>query len=547
MNHLAVVEGASFSTGDWLVVLVYMVTMLSIGLWAGRGQKDKRDYFLGGRDMPWWLVGLSIVASETSALTIIGVPAMAIGALKYDDAGRLVMVGGNMTFMMLMVGHVIGRFLIAKLIIPHYFRGDVYTPYQLLTRAFGQSARSTAGFLSLIGMSLGQGVRVFVTAIPVTIVMQISFPWWSTWMSISAIMVGATIYTAIGGVKAVVWTEMIQYFIYLSGGVFVLLYIPMLLKGPLAAPSGAEGWAAIGEVAGKNGVLQWFRTGIDNPFTGNNLIMGLLPMTFNILFALGFDQLTAQRVLGCKDAKEGQKAMLLSASLIVPQFLIFLLIGAGLYTYYTLNGNNFGNVLPVNPNTLDALNRPKPSPDFIFPVFIVNHLPLFFKGFLIAAILAAATSVVSSGLSAMSSIAVMDLYKPFRKRPTTDKEELWLSRLVTFVAAIALILVAFLCQQATLIFVLAFRLAGLTSGGILGAFIYAMIMKKGHPTPPVLGMLGAFIFMALFNVGMEYGKIPTVNWPWHTLIGTVVCLSVIAATRPLFRESGTGKGIDVVE
>lgn len=547
MGEQAAGGGASFSIGDWLVVLFYMVSVVAIGLWAGRGQKDKRDYFLGGRNLSWWLVGLSIVASETSALTIIGVPAMAIGALKYTDSGGLTIVGGNMTFMMLMVGHVIGRCLVAKLIIPHYFRGDVYTPYQLLTRAFGQSARSTAGFLSLIGMCLGQGVRIFVTAIPVTIVMQTSFPWWQIWMSIFAILIGASIYTAIGGVKAVIWTDMIQYFIYLAGGLFALFYIPMLLKGPLAAPSGAEGWGAIGEVAGGNGVLKWFDLGTDTPFTGYNLLMGLLPMTFNILFALGFDQLTAQRVLTCKDATDGRKAMLLSASLVVPQFLMFLLIGAGLYTYYTLNGGHFGSIPPVNPSILDELGRPKPSPDFIFPVFIVNHVPFLLKGFLLAAILAAATSVVSSGLSAMSSIAVMDLYKPFRNSETTDKEELWLSRVVTVLAAVALAAVAFACQQATLIFNLAFRLAGLTSGGVLGAFIYGLVRKKGHPIPPVLGMLGAFAFMALFNVGMEYKWIPTVNWPWHTLMGTVVCLLVIAATRPLFKDQGTGKGIDVVE
>lgn len=558
---------AEFALVDWVVVLAYLAVVVAVGFVTAQGQGSQRDYFLGGRQLSWWVVGLSIIATETSALTFIGVPAIAIGALSFDEeTGKILMGGGNLFFMLLIVGYVIGRAIIAAYIVPLYFHGDVYTPYQLLTRAFGKEARYTAGFLSFIGIMTGAGVRVFVTAIPVMIVMQTYFEDWNLTLSILVIMIAAMLYTAIGGIKAVVWTDMIQYFIFVGGGLFAVFYVPTLLTGDLAAPSGAEGWGAVREVAGGAGVLDWWNSGFvgtagaaailerdpgDLTFMGlilgnlknllagpYNIIMGLIPTTIGLIFAFGFDQLNVQRVLGCPDVAAGRKAIILSAILIFPQFLLFLMIGAVLFSYYQLNGMQFA-LPPWDPATVDPeTGRGDLNGSFVFPIFIVSQIPPLVKGFLVAGILAAAMSSVSSAISAMASIMVMDFYRPLYGSSKDQDTELLISRFTTVIAGILLAVVAWLCMGFSELIALAFTVAGLTAGGILGAFVYGMIVKGGRPEPVVIGMIISFLFMVLLNIAMSKGWIWKINWPWHATIGMAICLSGCFSLRIVFAGEG---------
>lgn len=575
VSSLAVAEtsaNASFGVLDWLVVLIYFAAVLGIGYWSSRSQKTKRDYFLGGRNLPWWVVGLSILATETSALTFIGVPAYAFGFLEISETGKFSATGGNMLFIQLIIGYVVGRFLIAWKIVPLYFTGDVYTPFQLLKRAFGKQPRYVAALLSLVGMALGAGVRVLVTAIPVTIVMRTALPEWTLDLSIIVIMLAALIYTSMGGIKAVVWTDMIQYFIFIGGGLFTVLYIPSLLHGDLSAPSGATSWGAISEVASDN--LQWFHSGflgtqavverygesyssfewvkaqlgniIGGPF---NIIMGIVPQTIGILLAFGFDQLNVQRVLGCRNVSEGRKAVILSAILIFPQFLLFLLIGVCLYAFYHLNGFDFG-LMPWDPKTVDeATGYGTPKGDFVFPVFMVTRVPIILKGFLVAGILAAAMSSVSSALSAMSSISIMDLYRPVSGGKQTEKAELRIAIIATVGAGIALGVIAYFCKAAELIMNLAFQLAGLTGGAILGAFLFGMWRKRGYAVPVITGMVTSFLFMIVYNL-LRANKVIAVNWPWDVTIGMLVCFLTAATVtlstgEPTDRDIGSSEYDDV--
>ena len=553
---------AAFGFVDWLVVVAYIIIVMGVGLWVSRGQTSKRDYFLGGREMPWWVVGLSIVATETSALTLITVPAMTMGALSFKD-GAFHLSGGTMFFMMIVVGHLIGRAIITWWIVPYYFKGDVYTTYQLLTRAFGPQARAAAAIVSFLGMTLGAGVRVLVTAIPVMIVMRTyeATSSFSIDHGIIIILIFALVYTAIGGIKAVVWTDMVQFFIFFGAGVFSLLYIPTLLHGPLAAPSGATGWAAVHEVAGKS--MVWFNSGfvgadatpanifprsdvaeygwlgrqLSNILAGEfNLMMGLIAVPIGIVFALGFDQLNVQRVLGCRNVREGRMAMITSALIIAPQFLMFLVVGAALLAYYQLNGFQFG-IMPWDPATVqNGVGVPKAV--YVFPVFIIEHMPTVMKGFLMAAILAAAMSSVSSALSAMGSIIVMDLIRPLTGGKSSEATDLLHSRIAVVLSGVLLFVVAYVCKAATSIFTLAFELAGLTAGAILGAFLYGLIWRRGHWIPVAIGMAVSVGFMVVFNMLRQAtGDTPAllrINWPWHAPIGTLVALVMIAVLSPLF-------------
>src|ERR1051326_3879791 len=221
-----------FNIADWLVIFVYLGGILGLGIWFGRDQRNTCDYFLGSKSVAWWVIGLSIVAAETSALTIIGVPAMAYG--------------GDLSFVQMVLGDMIARTGLAIVLVPHYFKGEIYSPYQLLANAFGPTARQTAAGFFLISETLAAGVRVYVACIPIQLMLGIQ-----VLPAIVLFIALSLAYTYIGGVKAVIWTDAVQFGLFLAGGLFTLYYVPSLIAG---------GWArALGEAA-RAGKLHWLNT-----------------------------------------------------------------------------------------------------------------------------------------------------------------------------------------------------------------------------------------------------------------------------------------------
>src|ERR1017187_6182717 len=209
-----------FNHSDWFVILFYLAGIIGLGVWFGRDQRTTRDYFLGSRNIPWWGIGFSIVAAETSALTIIGVPAMAFG--------------GNIAFLQIVLGYVIARIVLAIVIVPHYFKGEIYSPYQLFGDTFGPAGRQTAGGMFLISETLAAGVRVYVASIPVKLMLGDKVLSLGTGDpilgAIILFVVLSLIYTYIGGVKAVIWTDAVQFGLFVIGGLFTLFYIPSLME-----------------------------------------------------------------------------------------------------------------------------------------------------------------------------------------------------------------------------------------------------------------------------------------------------------------------------
>lgn len=494
------------STADWFVIIIYLMGVVAFGAWLGRGQKSARDYFLGSRNISWWGVSLSIVATETSALTFIGVPAIAYG--------------GNLMFVQIIIGYVIARIVLAMVMVPHYFKGEIYSPYQLLEGAFGQEVRRTAGIFFLIAGTLAAGVRIYVTCIP----LQLMFGF-STGQIIYVIIFFVAlslIYTYIGGVKSVIWTDVIQFVLLAGGGLFVLFYIPVKMGADFS-----PGWSAAVE-AGK---LEWFngKFALDAPY---NIWMGVIGATFQVMASHGVDQLNVQRVLTCKSVADGRKALYLSAVIIFPLMLMFLVVGVMLWVFFQKNG------FVIEPPEL----RPGVSKnDYVFPIFILTEIPPVLKGFLIVAILSAAMSSVSSALSALASVSTMDLLKNWGNRTWTEAGLLRFSRRSTVVWGVVLILVAWLCQQTPSALTLAFGLNGLTAGGLLGALFLVLWWKRGSPWPVVLGMLASLLVMAwvsgLVNkMAPGLGDAPGIYWPWYTLIGTVITMVVAYSVKPFFRR-----------
>lgn len=511
-----------FNTGDWVVILLYLAGIIGLGLWFGKDQHNTRDYFLGSRSIPWWGIGFSIVAAETSALTIIGVPAMAYG--------------GNLAFIQMIIGYVIARIILAIVLVPHYFKGEIYSPYQLFANTFGPAARQTAGGFFLLSETLAAGVRVYVASIPVQLMFGDKLLGLGTGDpilgAILLFVVLSLVYTYIGGVKAVIWTDAVQFGLFLLGGIFALCYIPTLAGGfgtvfSQAAEACKLHWLNAGPEPG----VSWGKFLLGAPF---NLWMGVIGGTVMVMSSHGAEQLIVQRVLACKTVRDGRRALVLSAVLIFPLFLIFLLAGMMLWVFYQAQGHPFQIALP----------EPKPgsgikATDFIFPIFMMTEVPHLLKGFLIVAILSAAMSSVSSALTSLASVSTMDFVKPVWK----DRSELFylrFSKYSTVAWAAALIFVAYLSRQVEFVLNAAFALRGLTSGALLGGLLLALFWRQARALPVVGGMLVSLACMIAIQTLPKFDATREVwfkvvgteiFWPWYTLIGAVITLGTARVLR----------------
>jgi solute:Na+ symporter, SSS family len=504
-----------FSAGDWCIISLYLLGIIALGVWFGKDQHNTRDYFLGSRNLPWWGIGFSIVAAETSAMTIIGVPAMAYG--------------GDIAFLQMIIGYVIARVILAVVLVPHYFKGEIYSPYELFANTFGPAARQTAGGFFLISETLAAGVRVYLASIPVQLMFGDRLLGFGTGNpvlgAILLFVLLSLLYTYIGGVKAVIWTDAVQFGLFLLGGVFALLYIPSLIPGGAsevfskAARAGKLHWLNLAPAPG----VPFLKFLLGAPF---NFWMGVIGGTVLVMSSHGAEQLIVQRVLACRSVADGRKALILSAVVILPLFLIFLLTGAMLWVFY--QSHPFQIALPEPVPGLKAN-------DYIFPIFMVTEVPHLLKGFFIVAILSAAMSSVSSALTSLSSVSTMDFVAHVWRG---KREDFYLrfSRISTVGWAAVLIFIAYLSRHVEFVINAAFSLRGLTSGALLGGLSLAVFWKKGSAFSVVTGMIVSLVCMTLIQVLPTLPQIaPTWNrvfgtpvfWPWYTLIGA--CITLLTA------------------
>ena len=502
------------SPADWSVILLYLFGIIVLGFWFGRDQRTTRDYFLGSKNIPWWGIGLSIVAAETSALTVIGVPGMAYG--------------GNLAFLQLVIGYVLARVILAILMVPHYLKGEIYSPYQLLADAFGVPSRQTAAAFFLLSETLAAGVRVYVVCNPIQLMLGIQ-----VLPAILLFVVLSLLYTYVGGVKAVIWTDAAQFLLFLAGGLFTLWYIPHRYEGGLAAVLQA------GYEAGK---LHWLNVlpGAAQPLTFYsalqfllqdpiNIWMGVIGGTVMVMSSHGAEQLIVQRVLACQTVGDGRRALALSAVVIFPLFFIFLLIGAMLWVFYQSH--------PMR------IELPQPRPglqkfDYIYPIFMLTETPPVLKGFLIVAILSAAMSSVSSALTSLASVSTMDFVKGWVAKTRSEEFFLRFSKVSTLAWALILIYVAYLSREVAFVLDAAFKLRGLTSGALLGGLLLAVWWRKGLSLPVVAGMLASLLVMVSISPLVQ-ANLPEgwprlrlkIAFPWYTTIGATVMLVVAWAVR----------------
>jgi solute:Na+ symporter, SSS family len=496
---------AKLAVVDVLVVLLYVLGTTLLGVWFTRRQRDLRTYFVGDRNVSWWLVLVSIVATETSTVTFLSVPGLA-----FRD-------GGNLTFLQLSFGYILGRCLVAWLLLPQYLRGELFSAYQLLRQRFSPGVQRVASGLFLVTRTVADGLRLFLTGL----LLQ-QFTGWDIGVSIVVMGLVTVLYTYLGGMQAVIWTDLIQFVIYILGAVVAAVFIVRLL------PGGWDGLVTAGAAADKFRLFN-FAADFSEPYT---FWAGILGGAFLTMATHGADQLMVQRYLCSKSLGEARTALLLSGFVVLTQFLLFLMIGVGLYALRQ------AGQLPV---TADTRN------DEVFGLFIVRYLPQGVVGLVIAAVLAAAMSTLSSSLNSSANAFVSDFYKPLRPA-REDGHYLLLSKVMTSVwglAQIGVALLALTLQGDRSIIDLVLSVAGFTTGMVLGLFLLGSLPRPVSSGAAFVGLLAGFaavLAVWLPSVALVRDALPApvrelkLAWPWYAPIGTTVTVAVALvvdfASRP---------------
>jgi SSS family solute:Na+ symporter len=469
---------------DLAIIALYLVGITLFGLRFRKRHRSLRDYFLAGRDIPWWAISLSIVAAETSTLTIISIPGLA-----YDT---------NLTFLQVVMGYVLGRVVISFILLPHYFRGDLYTAYELIERRFGRGLRSLTAGLFLLTRTAAEGVRVYAVSIVVAIALGTGE------VASIAIITGLTvIYTFEGGLAAVIWTDVVQTVIYVGGTLVGLWTILQLVPG---------GWAAIHAAAANSGKLHIFdfTPSLSIPYT---FWSGVIGGTFFTVASHGTDQLIVQRLLAARNQRQSVTALISSGVAVLFQFALFLVLGVMLWAYYRVPSAVFGR------------------PDRIYPSFIVSRLPHGISGLLIAAILAAAMSNLSAALNALSSTSIMDFYVRFRPQ-ADERARMRLSRFSTFLWALLLFAIAVLSlHKVGRVVEVGLQIASIAYGALLGVFLLGVLTRKANQRGAMLGMLFGFASELYL---WQWTRVP---WTWWVMIGTLATFAVGYVSSLLLREA----------
>jgi SSS family transporter len=472
-------------TLDIFVIVAYLVGVAAMGIALRGRQEGVSDYFLGSRRIAWPLILLSIVATETSTVTFLSVPGVAYGS--------------NMRFLQLPIGYLVGRLGVAILIMPHFFRGEPLTLYEILGRRFGHGIQRLTSILFVITRSIADGLRLFLTALVVHELTQ-----WDFVTSVLVVGAATIVYTYFGGIRAVIWTDVVQFVIYMLGA-FVAGWV--LLRN---IPSGWSGVIEAGQSAGKFTVFD-FAFDLTAPYS---FWAGLIGGAFLTAATHGADQMMVQRYLCTNSVAHARLALVSSGFVVLAQFFVFLLLGVGLYAFY-------------------AADPPSVRNDAVFVKFIIEHVPAGLRGLIIAAIFSAAMSTLSSSLNSVSSAIITDIYRPLIRPGAAERHYLHAARVLTFAAGLVQMGVALygytLPDRSTVDNVL--TVAAFTTGITLGTQLLGLFSSQATGRAAALGMVnGAAMVTCLW-------AFTPVAWPWYALYGSIVTLLTGLAASSAFASS----------
>lgn len=487
-------------TLDLIIIFGYLIGITLFGVLYSGKQETTQDYFVGDRSVPWWAIAMSIVATETSTITFISVPGVAFAK------------NGNFEFLQLVFGYMLGRIVISLLFIPMYFKGELFTVYQLLGERFGEKVKMLASALFVIMRNIADGIRLLLTAIVLAAVYVAFVPDANanTIIVLSIILLGVVmiIFTFYGGMEAVIWVEVVQLVIYIGGAVAAAWVILNQIDG---------GMSRVLEVGNQFDKFKFLDFTLD--FTKTYTFWGgLIGGCFLTMSTHGTDQYLVQRYLCTNKPSSASFALLSSGAVVLGQFIGFLFIGVLLFAYYQPFSDAGYEAVKAGQATL-PLNGvfTAVGGDQVFPDFITKHMPSGLSGLVVAAIFAAA---LSSSLNSIAATFVEDLYKPFAK-DKTDKHLLRVASVLTVVVGIIQIVVAIISMsvgQSALS--KALSIAGLINGPILGVFLVGTFVKKANQTAALTGMLASIALMIyVFSQ-------TSIAFPWYPVIGSLTTLIV---------------------
>jgi solute:Na+ symporter, SSS family len=469
---------------DLAIVIAYLLGVTALGIHFRRNQQNASDYFLGGRTAPWWALAFSIVATETSTLTIIGTPAISYG--------------GNLTFLQLVFGYLVGRVVIVILLLPGYFRGELFTAYQLIEKRFGERMRAVAASTFLITRAIAEGVRISAIALVVSVVLGTS-----EHLAVVIVIALTVLYTFEGGMKAVIWTDVVQLLIYLAGSAVTFFVLLHRIPG---------GWHEVFYAGAASGKFYLFdySFALARKYT---FWSGVIGGTFLTMATHGTDQTIVQRLLAAKNFSDSRKALLTSGTIVLLQFTVFLLIGVMLFV--------FAQHWP--------LLAPGERTDRILPLFLVREMPVGLSGLLLASILAVAMSNASGSLNSLAASSVLDFSK-LRGRSSDPAKFLQLSRKMTLLWGFVLMGFGFVKWGPLL--ESALTVASLPFGSLLGLFLLGTLDRRTNAQGALAGMIAGLIaILCVF-------RLTNVAFTWYVLIGSTVTFITGAAVSRFAKNPG---------
>jgi len=487
---------------DALIVIVYMSAVVLLGVWLGRNKQSNTDYFLGGRSIPWGAVLLSIVATETSTVTFLSIPGIAAAA------------GGDLTFLQITIGYIVGRFFVIFVLLPLYFRGEPLTAYEVLQTRFGKLSRRAVASLFLVTRNVSDALRLFLTALVLQIVLGLD-------LNASIVIIGAiTIaYTFVGGAKSVIWNDCIQFVIYMFGALATAAIIVNVTPG---------GLAQVLDFASDGDKLRVFDFSLG--LTGSSMTFwaGLAGGAFLTAATHGTDQLMVQRYLSAKSQKDASLALGLSGFIVGLQFAVFLLIGVGLASLFGM---------------VDGVAAPEGlKNDQLLAYFVVNYMPVGLLGLTLAAVFAAAMSTLSSSLNSSAAAFSNDVFLPLFRPNLNEEGKLRVGRIATVAFGIVQTAIAILfgwvgSNESTVAMVL--KVSGFATGPVLGLYFLAVFAPRVNQTAALSGFVLGVAVLSIVALNTA------IYWPWYALIGSLltlffgVAMSLILKLGPR-RVSGNG-------
>jgi len=483
---------------DMAVIALYLIGTTLLGLYFAKRQKTTRDYFLGNKNLPWWAILLSIIAQETSAVTILSIPATAFNPK-----------GGNLTFLQVAAGYVIGRCLISIIFIPRLYKGEYFSIYGYLTERFGAATKNVAVLSFIVSRSLAIGARIFVGSILISAVSG-----FDTTQSIIITTLLSILYMTMGGFAAVVWTDVLQFVIYMLSALTTMAVI-------LYHPIGGSNIIHTAMDAGKYQLFN-FTTDLTVPYA---LWAGLIGGAFLTMCTHGTDQGIAQRLLAANSERNAKKIIIGSGLVIFFQFAFFLTLGTLLFGFYSL----------VEPTIFTTI----PKNDYIFPIFALKYLPLGLGGLMVAGVFAAAMS--SNDFNPMSNALINDIYKPYIKPHAQDTHYLYMGKVFTVVFGLITLGVAILASKSQKSLLdLVMTIPSYTFGPLLGIFLMGFFSKKSHQLGVITGAVAGFLVLLTvvppWPAAWELypGLYPKLAWPWLSMVGCLTTMIVGQITSLLF-------------